>query len=83
MNREQDYNQNYFEGLPTAYYDGVFKNGKFIDVETQEEIKLKDGARVRIQTLRSAVLESDYEAHIKKREQKLICLLYTSPSPRD
>lgn len=72
MNRKKDNEVNYFDGLPTAYYDAIFQDGKFINAQTGNEIKLKDGARVRIQTIRSKVLDEDYERHLEKRSEKII-----------
>ncbi len=72
MNRTKDFHTNYFDGLPTAYYDAVFRDGKFYDAHSGNVINLKDGARVRIQTIRSKVLDEDYERHLEKRSEKLI-----------
>ena len=72
MNRKKDTQANYFDGLPTAYYDAVFQDGKFFDPQTGNEILLKERARVRIQTLRSDVLNEEYQKHLEKRSEKII-----------
>lgn len=72
MNRKKDTQTNYFDGLPTAYYDAVFRDSKFYDAHSGKEITLKEGARVRIQTLRPKVLDEDYEGHLERRREKLI-----------
>lgn len=72
MNRKKDTLSNYFGDLPTAYYEAVYKDGQFINSQTGKVIILKDGARVRLQTLRSKVLDEEYDNHLVRQEKELI-----------
>ena len=51
QNRKKDAAENYFGLLHTVHIYAEFKNGRFIDLETENEVTLKNGAIVRMKTL--------------------------------
>lgn len=55
-----------------AYYDARYENGKFIDLKSNQEIVLKEGATVRITTAYSQVLDEEVDKHSLKREEIII-----------
>ncbi len=63
VNRNKDVIENYFGSRPAAQINAVFKNGKFIDVNSHKEIVLAENAQAKIITLLENISDEDYMPH--------------------
>ena len=41
MKRSKDYMENYYGDIPTAQVDAIYKQGKFVDMDTEKDIIFK------------------------------------------
>jgi hypothetical protein len=72
--RKKDTQTNYFGNLPTTHLYAQIKDGKLIDVETEKEVILKDGALVKIVTILANINDDDYEKYAKEKRKKVLPL---------
>jgi len=72
QNRKKDAAENYFGSLPTVHIYAEFKNGRFIDLETESEVTLKNGAIVRMITLSANVPDEEYTRYTDVQRKKVL-----------
>jgi len=72
LNRSQELKFDFFGNLPTAEIEAVYKNGKFIDLETGNEVVLKDDSHVKIKTLLKSISNEDFKRHANVKHKKVL-----------
>lgn len=76
LNRKKQPKVNYFGDTITAYINGKYKEGVFLDIDTEEPIRLKDdfniGVPVRIIAPLDSIPDNEYKHHWSQTTRKFI-----------
>lgn len=70
--RIKDIQENYFGNVPTAQFFVRYENGKFYDIELEEEINIKDKALLQIKTNRFNIDDKIYDKITNQQEKKIL-----------
>lgn len=72
MKRSKDYMENYYGDIPTAQVDAIYKQGKFVDMDTEKEIIFKENSIVKITTRLAAITDEDYKRHTNELKKEIL-----------
>lgn len=72
LDRKKQYVEDYFGNLPTAEINAIYKNGKFYDYDTNEEVTFKDASLVKIKSLLASIVDKDFERHISEIRKEIL-----------